>query len=112
EIITANQTTPGTISIFQNLSTIGNIAFAPRVDFAAGNGPSSVAVGDLDGDGKPDLAVANYYSGTVSVFRNIGVAGGDITTNSFAPKVDFSALASAFPIAIGDMDGDGKLDLV
>ncbi|MGA3163555.1 MAG: FG-GAP-like repeat-containing protein, partial [Verrucomicrobiota bacterium] len=112
EIITANQNPPGTISIFQNMSTIGNIAFAARVDFPAGNGPVSVAIGDLDGDGKPDLAVVNYSSGTVSVFRNIGVVGGDITTNSFASKVDFPALVSAFPIAIGDLDGDGKLDLV
>jgi C1A family cysteine protease len=112
EIITTSQTTPGIVSIFQNMSTIGNIAFAPRVDLPAGNGPSGVAVGDLDGDGKPDLAVANYNSGTISVFHNLISSPGVITTNSFAPRVDFPALASVYPIAIGDMDGDGKLDLV
>ncbi len=111
EIVTANAG-DNTISILQNMSTLGNIAFAPRVDFATGDYPQGLAVGDLDGDGKPDLAVANYNSGTISVFRNIGVVGGDITTNSFAPRVDFPALATAFPIAIGDLDGDGKLDLV
>jgi hypothetical protein len=110
EIVTCNSG-DNTISIFQNMSTIGNIAFAPRVDFAAGDGPQSVAIGDLDGDGQPDLAVANYNSGTISVFRNLGV-GVDITTNSFAPKVDFPGLASLDYIALGDMDGDGKLDMV
>jgi hypothetical protein len=110
DIVTCNSG-DNTISIFQNMSTIGNIAFAPRVDFAAGDGPQSVAIGDLDGDGLPDLAVANYNSGTISVFRNLGV-GGNITTNLFAPKVDFPGLASLGYIALGDMDGDGKLDMV
>jgi FG-GAP-like repeat/Immunoglobulin domain/IPT/TIG domain len=110
EIMAANYG-DNTISIFQNLSTIGNIAFAPRVDFVTGNGPEGVAIGDLDGDGNPDLAVLNTPDGTVSVLRNLGV-GGNITTNSFAPRVNFPTLASPYPIAIGDMDGDGKLDLV
>jgi alpha-tubulin suppressor-like RCC1 family protein len=111
EIVTASQTSPGSMSIFQNLSTIGNIAFAAGVNFVTGNGSASVAIGDLDGDGKPDLVVGNYDGGSISIFRNTG-GGSDITTNSFAPKVDFPAVTTCFPIEIGDMDGDGKLDLV
>ncbi|MDD5139086.1 MAG: FG-GAP-like repeat-containing protein [Verrucomicrobiales bacterium] len=111
EIVTASQTSPGGVSIFQNTSTIGNIAFAARVNFVTGNGSASVAIGDLDGDSKPDLVVGNYYGNTLSVFRNLGT-GNSITTNSFASGVDFPALATCFSIAIGDMDGDGKLDLL
>ena len=110
DIVTANSG-DDTISIFQNLSTIGNIAFAARVNFGTGAGPTGLAIGDLDGDGNPDVAVANSAGSTVSVFRNLG-AGGNITTNAFAPKVDFPAMASTVTIAIGDVDGDGKLDLV
>src|SRR5439155_4829746 len=33
--------------------------FGPKTDFATGESPQSVAIGDLDGDGKPDLAVAS-----------------------------------------------------
>jgi|GEM_PF-1135958 len=110
EIVAANNG-DNTISVFQNASTIGNIAFSARVNFIAGSGPLGVAIGDLDGDDKPDLAVANYNDNTISVLRNTG-AGSNITTNSFAAKVDFPALSTVGSIAIGDMDGDGKLDLV
>ena len=61
----------------------GTFSFAPKVDFATTSGPVSVTIGDLDGDGKPDLAVMNWPN-TVSIFRNTSVSG----TVSLAPKVD------------------------
>src|SRR5439155_17727119 len=39
-------------------------AFGPRTDFATGDSPYSVAIGDLNGDGRPDLAVANFGIGS------------------------------------------------
>src|SRR5262249_7586743 len=44
----------------------------PHVDYAAGDGPFSVAIGDLNGDGKLDLAVANFNSDNVSVLLGNG----------------------------------------
>ena len=53
-------------------------AFDPKVDFATGSYPSSVSIGDFNGDGKTDLAVANFYSDTVSVLlRNAANTGFD-----------------------------------
>ena len=50
------------------------VSFIAGRDFGAGSSPRSVAVGDFNGDGKPDLAVANsaYNSGSnnVSVLIN------------------------------------------
>ena len=45
-----------------------------------------------------DLAVANYQSNTVSVFRNTAVSG-SITTASLAAKVDFATGTN--PVAVG-----------
>jgi hypothetical protein len=101
------------VSVLRNTSTSGGIgtgSFAARVDFATGFGPRSVAIGDLDGDGQPDLAVANGGSNTVSVLRNTSTSGG-IGTGSFAAKQDFTTGFSPISVAIGDLDGDGKPDL-
>src|SRR5262245_63249361 len=47
-------------------------SFVSAANYAAGSFPYSVAVGDFDGDGSPDLAVANIGSNTVSVFLGTG----------------------------------------
>ena len=50
----------------------GNGTFQAQQTFATGRHPNSVTLGDVNGDGKPDLAVANYGSGTVSVLLGNG----------------------------------------
>ncbi|MEI6327492.1 MAG: VCBS repeat-containing protein, partial [Candidatus Roizmanbacteria bacterium] len=79
--------------------------FAAKADYGTGTSPRSVAIGDLNGDGKADLAVANQDSATVSVFLNNG-------NGTFAAKADYVAGTSPRSVAIGDLNGDGKADLV
>src|SRR6266487_3915105 len=57
--------------------------FVAPLSFATGVGPVSVAIGDLNGDCKPDLVVANTRSNTVSVLLGLG-------DRSFGPKIDFA----------------------
>jgi gliding motility-associated-like protein len=103
-----------TISIFQNTSATGVInisSLAPKIDFATGLNPHDIAIHDFDADGKPDLAVTNNLSNSVSVLKNTSITG-SITTGSFAAKVDFTTGSGPQGIASWDIDGDGKADLV
>jgi hypothetical protein len=100
-----------TASVFRNTSTPGQISFAARLNFSTGNGQQpniNGAVGDVDGDGRPDLAVARYHAGGIAVLRNRSGAGGI----SFAPHVDFQTQPAASAVGLQDLDGDGKLDAV
>ena len=69
-----------------------------------GTYPYSVAVADLDGDGKPDLAAVNYYSGNVSVLLGKG-------DGTFQTAVNYRAGSAPQSVAVGDFNGDGKPDL-
>ena len=109
EIVTANAG-DATISIFQNLSTLGNIALAPRVDMAVNGGAQGVAIGDLDGDGKPDVTVAEA-DGFISLFRN-HCTPGNISASTFDARVDLPAQSGSVNVVIGDLDGDGKPELI
>ena len=98
-----------TISILRNTSTsAGVISYAPKVDYPTGISPLIVAIGDLDGDGRPDLAVVNGHPNTVSIFRNTSISAGTI---SFATSVDYPTGSTPNFVSIGDLDGDGKADL-
>ena len=83
----------------------GDGSFQPPRGYAAGRSPSSVAVGDFDGDGDQDLAVANLSSDNVSVL----LGNGD---GSFQPAQDYAAGSYPTSVAVGDFDGDGDQDLV
>ncbi|WP_161499400.1 FG-GAP-like repeat-containing protein [Flavipsychrobacter stenotrophus] len=102
-----------TVSLYRNTSSSGSItagSFDAKVDFATGATPYSVAIGDLDGDGKPEIAVANYFGNSVSVYRNTTTSGA-FTSGSFAAKVDYTAATNPYGIVIADIDGDGKSDI-
>jgi hypothetical protein len=107
DLATANTNT-NTVSIFRNTSTsAGVFSFAASIDFNAGNLPINLAAGDLDGDGKPDIAVANDADNTVSVLRNTSTTG----SPNFDNHLDYVTGSGAYGLTISDMDGDGKPDL-
>lgn len=97
-----------------NLTNIGSVesgemhvrvggTFTNRINYASGTGPQKIAIGDLNGDGKADVAVA--VGGAVSVLINNGTGG-------LAAKVEYGSFVSATDIALSDVSGDGKLDII
>ncbi|MEG4578342.1 FG-GAP-like repeat-containing protein [Microcoleus sp. MON1_C5] len=100
-----------TASILLNTSATGasTPTFATKVDFPTATTPTSVSLGDFNGDDKPDLAVANRDSNTASILLNTTATGA--TTATFATKVDFPTGTKPWPLSIGDINGDEKPDL-
>lgn len=80
-------------------------SFATPVDYTVGMSPTAVAVGDLNGDGKPDLAVANFNNQNVSVMLGTG-------DGTFSAKVDYVVGGSPIAIVIADLNSDGKPEFV
>jgi Bacterial Ig-like domain (group 3)/FG-GAP-like repeat len=81
--------------------------FAPVVDYnSGGESAQSVAVADLNADGKPDVVVANQSNGKVGIL--LGNGGG-----TFQPVVVYnSGEEAAQSVAVADVNGDGRLDLL
>jgi hypothetical protein len=72
---------------------------------AAGTNPTSVAIGDVNRDGRSDLVVTNGTPGTISVL----LATGDGT---FGAPTSFTVGAGPAAVALGDLNRDGILDAV
>ncbi len=80
------------------------VSFEDARNFAVGRLPISVAEGDFNGDGVPDLVVSNYLTGNVSVL----LGNGD---GSFQDARSFDAGLNPYSMAVGDFNGDGVPDL-
>lgn len=92
---------PPTVSV---LLGKGDGTFQTFVDYAIGGNSAALAIGDFNGDGKPDLAAATGPTSTVAILLNNG-------NGTFASPLQFGAGDSVTYVTTGDFNGDGKLDL-
>ncbi len=90
----------GTVSI---LLGNGDGSFQPHLDYATGKGPSALAAGDFNGDGKLDLAIVNAEDDSVSVLLGQG-------DGTFQSQVVYKVPIGQ-GLVIGDFNNDHKLDL-
>ena len=84
----------------------GGFSVAPGSPFSVGTNPTSVAVGDFNGDGIQDLAIANGGGGDVTIL--LGNGSGGFSAASGSP---FAVGAVPISVAVGDFNGDGIEDL-
>lgn len=111
DIITANSG-DGTITVLLNTTASSGSAptFAAPQVFTVGNQPEAVVAVDLNGDGIPDLAVANYADCTITVLFNNTAAG---TSNlDFSNQQTFQLTGNPMQLAVADLNGDTLPDLV
>ena len=87
-----------------NTSVCSTSSFATKTDNNVGSQPRSAAIGDFNGDGKQDLAIANNGANNISILLGDGSGG-------FGSATNFSVGTSPYTVAVGDFNGDGKLDL-
>jgi hypothetical protein len=89
------------------------LSFATAVPYGSGgNGPNAVAVADVNRDGIPDLVVANWCTDSTCVASSVGVLLGK-GDGTFQPAVPYgSGGLYADSVAVADVNGDGKADIV
>src|SRR5262249_2183635 len=105
DIVVLNQGSPfGSTSSVSALLGQGDGTFRPAVTTNLPAGARSVAVGDLNGDGKADLAIANDAQNVVEVLRGNG-------DGTFQSNPLILPAPGASSVAVGDFGHDGKVDL-
>ena len=91
---------PGAFTLLRNR---GDGTFE-RTDFPANGAAWFCALGDLDGDGRPDLILSYPWDARIAVAHNTG--GG------FAAPVPYASRPGSKNLALADLDGDGRLDVL
>jgi VCBS repeat protein len=84
----------------------GDGTFQPAVNYGVGSNPTSVAVGDFNGDGKLDLIVGDFVAPNPNLSVLLGIGDG-----TFQTPVNQAIGMGQSTVAVGDFNGDGKLDV-
>ncbi|MBW4594282.1 MAG: VCBS repeat-containing protein [Brasilonema angustatum HA4187-MV1] len=93
-----------TPELMQSYSGVFAVTFSTPIYYGVGSNPFSITTEDFNGDGLPDLAVANYGSDNVSVLLNNGSGG-------FGTATNFAVGLRPRSVTTGDFNGDELPDL-
>ena len=97
------------LSILRNTSTTGNISFAASFLYVTNFHVTAAAMGDLDGDSRPEIVLTSQDSNSVSIYKNLSSPG----NINLSQKMEFATAPNpSSSLDIGDIDGDGKNDIV
>ncbi len=93
-----------TVLIILPVGNVYAMPFKAKVDYTVSSGPHSVAVGDFNLDGNPDLAATSFGQNRVSVLLGIG-------NGTFNTAVNYATGKGSHFVTVGDLNRDGKPDL-
>ena len=104
------------VPVFPGTSALSAGSLVAIPNLPAGNGPVRICIADIDGDGRPDLVASSASDGVISVYQNV-ITNGSLAAGSFASRrivlpMLSTSTGSPIDIAVADVDGDGKLDIV
>lgn len=112
DAVTANQGTNGTTADTVSVrGGNGDGSIRGAANYTVGDRPNDVAVGDLDGDGVPDVVAANRESGTVSVLIGIST-GGFKAAKNLATAAGAATGNKPVAVVIVDLNRDGRRDIL
>src|SRR5262249_3642355 len=96
----------GVCAMISVLPGQGDGTFGPRIDYSDSLQAESIAVGDVTGDGRPDIVAATGYPYSALVCRQALAAGG------FGPVQTAATNPEALSVTLADVDGDGRQDAI
>jgi len=103
DIVVAN-TNSNDVSVLLHDTTYSD-SFRAAINYTSGSYTNFVAIGDLNGDGRPDIAAA-INEGVCILFQH------PVNTGAFLPAIRLSLPSGTSSVAIGDLNRDGRPDLV
>ncbi len=109
EIVTSQFITGSSnLYIIQNKSTPGNFVLGDIITKTISGTVINIRMGDLDFDGKKDIAVTQLLNNAISIFLNQST----VTSIAFAASSSVAVEDRPWGLDFGDVDGDGKTDIV
>ena len=106
--IISTDSTGNKIFVYRNLSVLGTITISPPIELLAGANVFNAEIGDINGDGKPDIIATNRGSNTVSVFINTSSVG----NLSFTAPSSHAVGNGPEGLALADLNGDQRPEII
>ena len=106
EIVTSQFQTNSNVYVIENKSSPGSFLAGDIKTLTVGTPIKNIRIGDLDGDGKQDIAFTQLVSSSIGIFLN--QSSGAL---AFGGLKNFATDPTPWGIDFGDLDGDGKIDI-
>jgi hypothetical protein len=107
DLLTANSGSNSVGVLLNQRTAVGTFPRSATTYASGGNYPVGIAVGDVNSDGLPDMVLGNQFSEEVSVLLNTPSSPG-----TFQAASKYATGTATRGVALGDFNGDGRLDIV